>query len=71
MRSGQSNLLEHPCVRNCCLDQQDICMGCFRHLDEILAWRTMTQAQREDCYLRMAERKVAFEAKRSANHLAK
>ncbi len=46
-------------------------MGCFRHLDEILAWRTMTQAQREDCYLRMAERKVAFEAKRSANHSAK
>ncbi|MFV0594771.1 DUF1289 domain-containing protein [Shewanella sp.] len=67
MRSGQNNHLEHPCVRNCCLDQQDICMGCFRHLDEILAWSAMTQAERYDCSLRMAERKAVFEAKRSAN----
>ncbi|QUN04589.1 DUF1289 domain-containing protein [Shewanella yunxiaonensis] len=27
-----------PCVRNCCLDEQDICLGCGRTLSEILAW---------------------------------
>ncbi|WP_156302871.1 DUF1289 domain-containing protein, partial [Methylogaea oryzae] len=24
-----------PCVRNCCLDSTDICLGCFRALAEI------------------------------------
>ncbi|MCG7374371.1 DUF1289 domain-containing protein [Pseudomonas luteola] len=27
-----------PCVRRCCLDGHDICLGCGRTLDEILAW---------------------------------
>ncbi len=32
-----------PCVRNCCLDDQDICLGCLRSLDEIKAWRQVGQ----------------------------
>jgi len=27
-----------PCVRNCCLNDQDICLGCFRSLEEIRHW---------------------------------
>ncbi len=27
-----------PCVRNCCLDDDDICLGCFRTIDEIIQW---------------------------------
>lgn len=27
-----------PCVRNCCLDDQDICLGCGRSLAEICGW---------------------------------
>ena len=27
-----------PCVRNCCLDAGDVCLGCLRSLDEICAW---------------------------------
>ena len=30
--------LSSPCVRNCCLGKNDICLGCFRSLDEILLW---------------------------------
>ena len=30
--------VQSPCVRNCCLDYDDICLGCFRSLDEILRW---------------------------------
>ena len=29
---------ESPCVRNCCLNDDDICMGCFRSLEEIKQW---------------------------------
>ena len=31
-----------PCVANCCLDQQDTCLGCLRTHQEILAWHKMT-----------------------------
>ena len=27
-----------PCVRNCCLDEKKVCMGCGRSLPEILEW---------------------------------
>ena len=27
-----------PCIRNCCLNEQDICLGCFRSIDEITSW---------------------------------
>ncbi|MBT2912746.1 DUF1289 domain-containing protein, partial [Vibrio anguillarum] len=23
-----------PCIRQCCLDEMDICLGCFRSLNE-------------------------------------
>jgi predicted Fe-S protein YdhL (DUF1289 family) len=40
--------LKSPCVRNCCLDPNDICLGCFRSLDEILQWgRSETTPQQK------------------------
>lgn len=27
-----------PCIKNCCLDLNDICLGCFRSLNEIRQW---------------------------------
>jgi predicted Fe-S protein YdhL (DUF1289 family) len=27
-----------PCVRNCCLDHDNVCLGCFRTMKEICAW---------------------------------
>jgi uncharacterized protein len=29
-----------PCIRNCCLDDDDTCLGCFRSLEEIKEWGT-------------------------------
>jgi uncharacterized protein len=26
-----------PCIRNCCLDAAEVCLGCGRHLQEIIA----------------------------------
>lgn len=36
-----------PCVRNCCLDSNDICVGCFRSLAEITEWHTATETRRK------------------------
>jgi len=30
--------IESPCIRNCCLDENDICLGCYRSLSEITGW---------------------------------
>ncbi len=47
----------HPCVRNCCLDEADICMGCFRSLEEILAWHQASESEKQNILRRCAERK--------------
>ncbi|WP_083794677.1 DUF1289 domain-containing protein [Vibrio sp. 16] len=39
--------MTNPCVRNCCLDDDDVCLGCFRTLKEILGWNQMTQVQQK------------------------
>lgn len=38
--------LASPCVRNCCLNAQDICMGCGRLLSEITSWMDFTEEQK-------------------------
>ncbi|MDH5392887.1 MAG: DUF1289 domain-containing protein [Gammaproteobacteria bacterium] len=49
--------VKSPCVRNCCLDDNDICMGCFRTLDEIKRWISLTQHQKMSVLKQSAQRK--------------
>jgi predicted Fe-S protein YdhL (DUF1289 family) len=49
--------INNPCVRNCCLDDTDICLGCFRTLNEILSWRKMTDGQRQEALRQCEERR--------------
>lgn len=55
-----------PCVRNCCLDERDVCMGCGRSLDEIRLWGEADDIQRlgilERAAARRAEREARFRA---------
>ena len=51
-----------PCVRNCCLDERDVCLGCGRSLDEIRIWSESDDAER----LRILERAAARRAEREA-----
>ena len=44
--SGGGPRAESPCVRCCTLDEKDICLGCFRHLDEICAWSAAADDER-------------------------
>lgn len=45
-----------PCVRNCCLDDQDICLGCFRSLAEIVGWGGADDLERRAIVARAADR---------------
>ena len=47
-----------PCVRNCCLDEDLNCLGCFRSIEEIKEWG-VTDDQRRRVILGNAERRRA------------
>ena len=51
-----------PCVRDCCLDEAEVCMGCGRALPEILRWHAASMEEREAILLaakaRLAERRT-------------
>ncbi len=49
--------VESPCVRNCCLDENDICLGCFRSYDEILQWHKAAVSEKQAILERSRERK--------------
>ncbi len=53
--------ISSPCCRNCCLNQDDVCVGCCRTLDEILAWHTMTEREKQATLLRCKERRHQME----------
>ncbi len=45
-----------PCVRNCCLDDDDVCLGCGRTIQEILAWQQGSDSERREIIVRSRER---------------
>ena len=53
--------IKSPCVRNCCLDTEDICLGCFRSIDEIMLWSKIntTTEQKQQIISKIEERKAS------------
>ncbi|MDJ0776435.1 MAG: DUF1289 domain-containing protein [Gammaproteobacteria bacterium] len=50
------NPVESPCINICTLDDDDICVGCFRSIDEICAWREASESERRAVLERAAAR---------------
>jgi len=59
----QPSSVASPCVRNCCLDEQDVCMGCGRSLDEIRVWSESGDAERVKILERSTQRRAEREAR--------
>lgn len=60
--------VSNPCVRNCCLDDENTCLGCGRQLAEILEWHHADASRQqqivEQAKIRIAQRETIT----SANH---
>ncbi|WP_440874538.1 DUF1289 domain-containing protein [Thalassotalea sp. PLHSN55] len=54
----ENTQVESPCIRKCCLNEQDICLGCFRHIDEITGW-SKTSTQEKHAILASCKRRKA------------
>lgn len=56
--------VDSPCVKNCCLDDADICLGCGRMLNEITQWSVCTDTEKHqilaDAEQRRNERKAYY-----------
>ena len=55
--TSEMDEVKSPCIRHCCLDEADICLGCFRSLDEITGWWEADQATRQAIVLRAEQRR--------------
>jgi predicted Fe-S protein YdhL (DUF1289 family) len=63
MNAPSPDPLASPCVRNCCLDDDNVCMGCGRALEEIVAWGTASDADKRAILERSRERLRARDAR--------
>ena len=48
--------LRTPCIGQCCLDNNDICVGCKRHIEEITGWHGADKQQRQAILIRCINR---------------
>lgn len=58
-------IIQSPCIRQCCLDAEDICVGCFRSITEIMDWQKSTHTQKQEVLANCALRKQKHDAKYS------
>jgi len=49
--------VEKPCIRRCCLNDKDICMGCFRAFNDMLIWNKSTTEEKLLMLKKAEERK--------------
>ena len=56
---GTGNSVQSPCIRNCCLDDDLICLGCFRSIEEIKEWSLAGNERRREILQHAKERKEA------------
>jgi predicted Fe-S protein YdhL (DUF1289 family) len=52
--------VQFPCTRNCCLNDDDTCLGCFRSLDEITAWNEADEDARRMIMHEAIQRREAY-----------
>lgn len=59
-------IIGSPCIRQCTLDAEDVCVGCFRHIDEIVGWAKMPDEKKKSILDNCEKRKLSH-TKRNKN----
>jgi len=49
-------VIKSPCISVCALDAEDVCVGCYRTVQEITQWTVLDSAGRREVLRRVAER---------------
>ena len=56
--------VQSPCIENCCLNDEKICLGCFRSIVEISQWSQMNDKMRLDVLLKAENRRKGHDIKK-------
>ena len=51
-------MIHSPCVAKCGLNDDDICMGCYRTIDEIVGWSAGDDVFKTQVWEKLAQRKT-------------
>lgn len=51
-------MIHSPCVAKCGLNHDDICMGCYRTIDEIVGWSAGDDGFKTQVWEKIAQRKT-------------
>lgn len=55
--------IKSPCIHVCTKDENGICLGCFRNMDEIREWYLNTDEQKQETIKRAENRRSVFDKK--------
>jgi predicted Fe-S protein YdhL (DUF1289 family) len=56
--SNVSPAVPSPCISLCRLDEQKVCLGCFRHVEDIREWRSADDQRRRVIVAQAEQRKA-------------
>jgi predicted Fe-S protein YdhL (DUF1289 family) len=57
--SNVSAAVLSPCISLCRLDEQKVCLGCFRHVEDIREWRSADDQRRREICQSAEQRRAA------------
>ena len=60
MMEEYGSTMQFPCIRNCCLNDDDTCLGCCRSLEEITGWNEADDDQRKVIMQNARQRREAY-----------
>ena len=55
--------VQSPCIDNCCLNNEKICLGCFRSIMEIAQWSQMSDKMHLDVLHKAESRRKVHDIK--------
>ncbi|WP_082060737.1 DUF1289 domain-containing protein [Pseudomonas abietaniphila] len=56
--SNVSPAVPSPCISVCRLDEDKVCTGCFRHVEDIREWRAATDERRREIVRQADQRRT-------------
>jgi hypothetical protein len=54
-------MLESPCIASCRLNRDKLCVGCFRHITEIVDWNRRSDSENMAILQKITQRKANAE----------
>lgn len=55
--------INKPCIRRCCLNEEDVCLGCFRTFDDMLQWNKANSTEKMKMLQKAEQRKKEHNSK--------